>query len=77
MNKKVIAAYDKAKRVIESSTTPEHLLACRNYANNFFKSFCITQASLSGIYEVDSYTSALYETLMQAIKTKEKEYEGY
>ena len=79
MNKKVIAAYRKAEKVIASSDKPEHFKASRMYINNFFKTFCIGERSILGLrtYDVDPYISALYETLLEQIRQKEYDYERY
>lgn len=77
MNKKVIAAYSKAEKVIASSDRPEHFKASRNYINNFFRSFCIGERTIFGLrtFDVDPYISALYETLLEKVRVKEHEYE--
>lgn len=78
-NNKVLDAYKKGEKIIDSCQSYDHFIAANNYINNFFKLFCYPAPLKLGsaIFTVDNYISVLYENLKIRLKERKSSYEGY
>lgn len=77
MKPNLYTSFNKALNVIESSENSIHLLAAKKFSNNFLKTFSTPSRNNFGRFktiEANSQVSAMYETLLKAVKEKEKKF---
>lgn len=70
-----ISTYRKAIKVIESSTNQDHVIASRNYINNFFKLYSTPSREMFGPFKtlyVDDFIGEMYSRLLIKLEKKEK-----